>query len=310
MSTKLLDNIPSKKWVKNRRKFLGGSELASAFGKSKYQTPLKLWMIKTGRMEPQGSTPITEMGHILEPVIAEKFTQTTGIKVRNISKAYQCNEYPFLKGNIDRQIVSNHIHQSPGILEIKSTSSLMLKNEENEFPLSWLYQINWYMFLTGYKYGYHAIMERDTGIFHEPILVNRNQELIDELFNKAVAWWTLHILNDVRPSPINAEDCLILYPDSSDGTNKEATPGDYALYNELLQIRERKEDVENMEEYLKTKLKERIGESEMLSCGGKPLIKWKSTSQNRLDTNAIRKAHPELCKSFTNQTKTRRFTVH
>ncbi len=310
MSTKLLDNIPSAEWVKNRRTFLGGSELASAFGKSKFQTPLQLWMIKTGRMEPQGSTPITEMGHILEPVIAEKFTLSTGLKVRNISDAYECEGFPFLKGNIDRQIVSSGLHKGPGVLEIKSTSSQMLKNEENSHSLSWEFQLQWYLFLTGYEYGYLAIMERDSGIFHEPILINRNQELIDDLFVKAVEWWTKHIINDIRPEPINGEDCLILYPDSEDGTTKEVTPAQYELYSELLEIRDRKEQIEKSEEYLKTLLKEVLGESEQLVCAGKPLIKWKSTSQNRLDTTAIRKAHPELCKSFIKQTSTRRFTVH
>lgn len=310
MSTKLLDNIPSAEWVKNRRTFLGGSELASAFGKSKFQTPLQLWMIKTGRMEPQGSTPITEMGHILEPVIAEKFTLSTGLKVRNISDAYECEGFPFLKGNIDRQIVSSGLHKGPGVLEIKSTSSQMLKNEENSHPLSWEFQLQWYLFLTGYEYGYLAIMERDSGIFHEPILINRNQELIDDLFVKAVEWWTKHIINNTRPEPINGEDCLILYPDSNEGSVKEVTPAQYQLYNELLEIRERREELQQSEEYLKTLLKQAIGESEVLACDGKPLVKWKSTSQNRLDTTAIRKAHPELCKAFINKTTTRRFTVH
>lgn len=310
MSTKLLDNIPSAEWVKNRRTFLGGSELAAAFGKSRYQTPLLLWMIKTGRIEPQGSTPITEMGHILEPVIAEKFTILTGLKVRNISEAYECEGYPFLKGNIDRQIVSSELHKGPGVLEIKSTSSQMLKKEENAYPLSWEFQLQWYLFLTEYEYGYLAIMERDTGVFHEPILIYRNQELIDELFVKAVEWWTKHIINNIRPEPINCEDCLILYPDSTDGAIKEVIPSEYALYKELLEIRERREELEQSEEYLKTHLKKAIGESEILACGGKPLIKWKSTSQNRLDTTAIRKAHPELCKPFIKQTQTRRFTVH
>ena len=113
-----------------------------------------------------------------------------------------------------------------------------------------------------------------------------------------------------RPEPLNGEDCLILYPDSTNGAIKEVTPTQFKLYNELLEIRGRKEELEQSEEYLKTLLKQAIGEAEVLACGGKPLIKWKSTSQNRLDTTAIRKAHPELCKAFINTTTTRRFTVH
>jgi len=308
--TKLLDNIPTKEWVSDRQNYLGGSELAAAFGKSKYQTPLKLYMIKTGRLEPQGSTPITEMGHILEPVIAEKFTATTGLKVRNISDAYEHAEHSFLRGNIDRQIISSELHDSPGVLEIKSTSSQRLKHEENLYPLSWEYQIQWYMFLTSYKYSYLAVLERDTGIFHEPILIMRNQELIDELFEKAVQWWNKHILADIPPEPINNEDMLILYPDSKDAKTLEATPGSYGLYNELCKVRDRKSDLEKMEEYLQIQLKQKIGDHELLQCGGKKLIGWKSSTQNRLDTPAFKQAHPELYKQFLKQTSTRRFTVY
>ncbi len=308
--TKLLDNIPTKEWVHFRRNFLGGSEICSALGKSKYQTPLQLWMIKTGRMEPQGSTPITELGHILEPVIAEKFCQTTGLKVRNISDAYEHPDYSFLRGNIDRQIISSELHDSPGVLEIKSTSSMRLKSEENLYPLSWEYQIQWYMFLTQYKYSYLAIMERDTGFFHEPILILRNQELIDELFEKAVAWWNRHIIANIPPDPTTDTDMLLLYPDSMEGKTLEATPKAYGYYTELKGVRDRISDLEKMDEHLRIKLKQVLGDSEQLLCGGKKLISWKNSTQNRLDTTAFKKAHPELYKQFLNQITTRRFTVN
>jgi len=307
---KLLDNIPSEEWVQDRKEYLGGSELAAAFGKSKYQTPLQLWMIKTGRMEPQGSSPITELGHILESVVAEKFTETTGLKARNRSQAYQHPRHCFLRGNIDRQITSSNLHDSPGVLEIKTTSSQRLKHEENLYPLSWEYQIQWYLFLSGYSYSYLAIMERDTGVFHEPILIQRNQELIDELFEKAVTWWNTHILADIPPDPMNNEDMLILFPNSEEGKILVATPGSYGLYNELCKVRDRKSDLEKMEEYLQVQLKQKLGDHELLQCGSKKLISWKSSTQNRLDTPAFKQAHPELYKQFLKQTSTRRFTVH
>ncbi len=308
--TRLLDNIPNKEWVHARMHYLGGSELAAAFGKSKYQTPLQLWMIKTGRMEPQGSTPITDLGHILEPVIAEKFCQTTGLKVRNVSDAYECPNHTYLRGNIDRQIISSELHDSPGVLEIKSTSSQRLKHEENAIPISWNYQLNWYLFLTGYKYGYLSIMERDTGIFHEPILIRRNQELIDQLFEKAVAWWNRHIIADIPPEPTTDDDMLLLFPDSIEGKTLEATPKAYGYYTELKEVRDRISDLEKMEEHLRITLKQVLGDTEQLVCGGKKLISWKSSTQNRLDTTAFKKAHPELYKQFLNQITTRRFTVN
>src|SRR5690554_4862395 len=199
MSMKLLDNIPTQEWVDARQDYIGGSEVAALLGKSPYQTPFQLWLLKTGRRESRGSTPITEMGHILEPVCAEKFTQVTGLKLRNISEPYEHPEYSFLRGNIDRQIVSSELHPGPGVLEIKTTTSYLLRNEVNPYPISWEYQIQHYLMLTGYEYAYLQIMERDTGVFHEPIYIARNEKLIAENTQKVIQWWKIHVIADTPP---------------------------------------------------------------------------------------------------------------
>ncbi|MEQ9277962.1 MAG: YqaJ viral recombinase family protein [Balneola sp.] len=305
----LKDQLPTQEWVDNRKDYIGGSDVSSILQENPYSTPLQVWMRKKGLLAPIDSSPIMDFGHYFEPILAARFEEVTGLKTRQVNKTYEDSKHSFLRANIDRMVLASGAEPT-AVLELKTTTSHRIKALGGEYPKEYILQVQHYLGITGYSHAYLQCYERDTCKFHDPVLIERDDDLIIENMSKLIKWWNVHMIGGKRPEPINGEDCLILYPDSSDGTNKEATPGDYALYNELLQIRERKEDVENMEEYLKTKLKERIGESEMLSCGGKPLIKWKSTSQNRLDTNAIRKAHPELCKSFTNQTKTRRFTVH
>lgn len=305
----LKDQLPTQEWVDNRKDYIGGSDVSSILQENPYSTPLQVWMRKKGTLAPIDSSPIMDFGHYFEPILAARFEEITGLKTRQVNKTYQHKEHSFLRANIDRMVLASGAEPT-AVLELKTTTSQRLKSLDGDIPKEWFLQVQHYLGITGFEKAYLQIYERDTCVFHEPILIDRANDLIIKNVNTLISWWEKHMIKGNRPEPINGRDCLILYPDSSDGTNKEATPGDYALYNELLQIRERKEDIENMEEYLKTKLKERIGESEMLSCGGKPLIKWKSTSQNRLDTTSIRKAHPELCKSFTNQTKTRRFTVH
>jgi len=305
----LKDQLPTQEWVDNRKDYIGGSDVSSILQENPYSTPLQVWMRKKGLLAPIDSSPIMDFGHYFEPILAAHFEEVTGLKTRQVNKTYQDKTHSFLRANIDRMVLAQG-SEPTAVLELKTTTSQRLKSLDGGIAKEWFLQVQHYLGITGYEKAYLQIYERDTCTFHEPMLIDRADDLIIENMSKLIKWWNVHMIGGKRPEPINGEDCLILYPDSSDGTNKEATPGDYALYNELLQIRERKEDVENMEEYLKTKLKERIGESELLSCGGKPLIKWKSTSQNRLDTTSIRKAHPELCKSFTNQTKTRRFTVH
>lgn len=307
---KLLDNIPSPEWVSLRQNYLGGSEISAALGKSPYQTPFQLWLLKTGRRAPQGSTPITEMGHILEPVCAEKFTLVTGLKVRNISEPYEHNEYPFLQGNIDRQIVSSQKHPGPGVLEIKTTTSHRMRNESNAYPLSWEYQIQHYLMLTGYQYGYLQIMERDTGYFHDPIYIERNEELIAINTQKVIEWWEDHVMADVPPDAMTDEDLLILYPDAKQGETVEANPRLYAYYEQLRKVRERLDEYKTHKESLEHLLKEELGSAERMELAGRTLLSWKNSTQRRFDTITFRKEYPQLYKEFLKETTTRRFTIN
>lgn len=53
--------------------------------------------------------------------------------------------------------------------------------------------------LTGFEYAYLAIIERNTGIFHELICIKRDEEFIQEYTERIIQWWTLHILKDIAP---------------------------------------------------------------------------------------------------------------
>lgn len=310
MSMKLLDNIPTQDWVDARQEYLGGSEVAAALGKSPYQTPFQLWLLKTGRREPQTSTPITEMGHILEPVCAEKFTEMTGLKVRNISEPYEHQEYSFLRGNIDRQIVSSDKHPGPGVLEIKTTNSFRLRNEPNEYPISWHFQLMHYLMLTGYSYGYLMILERDTGYFHDPIYIERNEELIAINTQKVIEWWEDHVIADVPPDAMTDEDLLILYPDAKEGETVEANPKLYAYFQQLQKVRERLDEYKTHKESLEHLLKEELGNAEHMTLAGRRLLSWKNSTQRRFDTTTFRKEYPQLYKQFLKETTTRRFTIN
>jgi putative phage-type endonuclease len=309
MTKKILDNISTIQWVTDRQHYIGGSEIAAALGESSYQTPLNLWLVKTGRIDPIDSTPVMELGHLLEPMIAEKFSQTTGLKLRNISEPYQHPEHSFLRGNIDRQILSSDKHDGPGVLEIKSTTSYRLKAEDGVYASDWEYQIMHYLMLTGYSYAYLAIFESDAGIFHEPILIKRDEEFIRRNTEKVIQWWTLHILQDIAPSPSSNEDMMLLFPDANDGSVAEASKEAQAYHSELVKVRNKISDLQLEKEVLEVFLKHEIGTAERLVANGADLITWKNQTTNRLDTKALKQRYPALCKKFIKQTSTRRFVV-
>ncbi len=304
--------LPTQDWKDERTNYIGGSEVATILGENPYSTPLQLWLRKRGAMPPIEDSDIMRFGNFFEPILALHFEQTTGLRTRQISKTYTHHKYDFLRANIDRQILANPEKGiiSTAVLELKTTTSHRLKALDGEYPISWLFQLQHYIGITGYEQAYLQVYERDTCIFHDPVLIKRDDDLIAENLSKLISWWQIHMIKGKQPEPINGEDTLILYPNSHDGKVLEASPKELQIYEELKQVRSRKEDFIKQEEHLKIKLKNRLGHHERIVAGGKSLVSWKSNTQNRLDTTAFKSAHPLLYKKYLTQTKTRRFLCH
>lgn len=55
-------------------------------------------------------------------------------------------------------------------------------------------------------------------------------------------------------------------------------------------------------------LKDAIGDQDSIQAG-EYRITWKAVTSSRIDTNALRKALPDVAKRFTKETTTRRFCV-
>lgn len=309
---KLKQLLPKESWIAERANYIGGSQVSTVLGLNPYETPLQLWLRKRGALPPVEDSDIMRFGNFFEPILALQFEQTTGLKTRQINKTYCHESHGFLRANIDRQILANPNKglDSTAVLELKTTTSHRISALDGEIEPTWYLQVQHYLGITGYEQAYLQVYERDTCIFHDPILIQRDDDLIAENMSKLINWWQIHMIEGKQPPPTNGQDTLILYPNSHDGKVLEATPKIMSLYNELTQVRDRKDDLIRMEEHLKTKLKDKLGTAERIVCSGRNLVSWKSQSQNRLDTNAFKSAHPQLYKKYLTQTKTRRFLCH
>lgn len=301
---------PKISWIKNRSTYIGGSDCAAILGESQYSTPLQVWMRKKGIIPPIEDDPILNFGHYFEPQLAAHFEAETGLKTRRVNQPFSHPDFKFLKANIDRQVLAGKGLDSTAVLELKTTTSQRYKTLEGGIDRAWYMQIQHYLGITFYKKCYLQVYLRDTCEFLEPQIIEPDYELIEDMTAKLVDWWQTYMEGDQRPEPINGSDAILLHPDSTPDKVVEITPAGYALYTELQQVRDRKDDLIKQEEHLKTKLKDKLGKAERLVCGGKTLVSWKSQSSTRIDSKAIRREKPELFKQYSKITKTRRFLCH
>lgn len=89
-------DLSHKDWLAVRNQGIGGSDAAAACGLNPYMSMLELWLIKTGRMNPDLSDGLMEnaysplyWGKQLEPLIAKFYTAKTGNKVRRVNAVLQ-----------------------------------------------------------------------------------------------------------------------------------------------------------------------------------------------------------------------------
>lgn len=98
-------NTPA--WLDARRDLIGASDIPIITGSSIWQTSLfSLWAIKTRLAEPEPPDEETQelfdLGHALEPVIAERYTAKTGRKVRRVNQLLRHPTIPYLGASLDR----------------------------------------------------------------------------------------------------------------------------------------------------------------------------------------------------------------
>lgn len=161
--------------VKDRMSGLGGSDAGVIAGLSPYKSPAVLYYEKIGDLpiEPLESEAV-EWGNRLEGIVAEAYTDKTGRQIRTQPrKAHPAHDW--MLANVDRQIIGDP--RGPGILEIKTTNTFMLKDWENGPPDSAMLQLQHYLAVYGYSWGSIAVLiggqnfrtfdiERDEGMIH------------------------------------------------------------------------------------------------------------------------------------------------
>jgi len=190
----------------NRQWGIGGSDapvivLGSYFGKTSYD----LWLEKTGRIDPVDlNNPDIRRGKRQEPIAAQIYEEKTGNKVRRLNKTLIHPEIPFIFAHIDREILGKD-----AILEIKCPRSITF----NKWKLAGIpegpqIQGQHYLAVKGKGLVVFAVYCAETD---ELLIVpvERDQELIDLIIEKEIAFWEC-VEKDYHPPP--AEERIVLPP--------------------------------------------------------------------------------------------------
>ena len=327
----------NEKFVFTRLFGIGGTDVAAILGISPWKTPFQLWQEKTFRVQPSfEENPFTHWGKLLESVIRKEYWDIVGHnfgdEIRN-NVTFACSSLPCLVGNLDSLIYKDdkkvRLHEiktamlnamsgdfdlddrpilSWGEGNIYQTDAdgklLGVIKEDGQIPKHYRLQVEAYMMCSGVDACDVSVLigHHDFRIF----TVHANKKLQEIIFKKVDDFWCHNVLEDNPPKLT-----------SDDYDEKESIPGVVvaedsvvALHSQLDLLRQKIAIDESKEKSLIKKLKEAIGENDVLvDSNGRKLCTYKTTAARMsFDKERFMQEQPEMFRKYQTPGKaSRRF---
>lgn len=170
--------VHSPEWHADRRATIGASDAPIITGDSPWGDLLTLFAVKCGIIDdPFTGNAATRWGLLLEDVVAQWFTDTTGKKLRRDKSRPRHPDHPWMATSLDRRVVGEN-----ALLEIKTArfaSDEWGPAGSAEIPAHYLVQCQHEMAVTGAQTCYVAVLFGGSDPRH--YVIPRDDELIATL---------------------------------------------------------------------------------------------------------------------------------
>jgi len=309
--------LPRDDWLAVRKQGIGSSDAGAAVGLNPYQSPLELWLIKTGRdgglptIDPNDETSPMYWGTLLEPIVAAHYTRRTGNKVSKINAVLQHPDpdKAWMLANIDREVVGAGDVQ---ILECKTAGEFGARLWRDGVPEYVVCQVQHQLAVTGKAAADVCVLicGQEIRVYR----IERDEELIARLIELERRFW--HYVETDTPPPADGSDSAevalrCLYP--RDAGNTLDLRQDRAMsvaFADLIAVREAIAEREQIEAELKQKILQRMGDASraVFETGS---VSWKrSKDGSGLDLAKLLQDQPDLAQRYAiTKPGSRRFLV-
>lgn len=291
-----------KDWLEARKKGIGGSDAPIICGVSPWRTPYQLYLEKRGEGQPQGENEYMAWGRLLEPVILKRYEAQTGKTVTVPDEILVHPKYPWMIASVDGLLPDR-------VIEVKSArhSKEWGVAGSDEIPEHYLLQVTHYMSVTGRNMADLAVLIG--GSDFRTYTVRKDPELEALLIEHEQRFWE-QVKSGNPPELVSYDDAVRRFRFSK-SLVIQATAEVAATVTRISQISDQQDLLKEEEERMKTIVMKHMGEADTLALGEVVLATWKNDKPGkRFDTDAFKKAHPNLYDEFLVPKKpTRRFLV-
>lgn len=302
-------------WLHCRSHGIGGSDIGAICGVSPFATARQIYLQKTGQYDEsleanEAAQERMHFGHLLEPIVAEEYARRTGSKLITLKAILQHKDYEWALANIDRLIVDDE-GKPIGILECKTSSEYNNEEWENgEILPSYIYQLNWYMWILGLDRGAIACLVGGNKFYYYDVF--RDDELLNNIIiPKAKDFWFNNVLALKEPELQSNDTDFVNSKYAEVKKNSEIILED-DIANELartvVECKAKIKELEATMEEAQNRLKERLKDNE-IGYTKDFIIKWSPRASTRIDTNKLKKEYPEIYEKVKTKIEYRAMTI-
>lgn len=297
--------IAHEEWLAARRTGIGGADASTVVGLNPYSSLYYLYNDKLGLLPEKEDSEAMRQGRDLEQYVAERWMERTGKRCRRNNTMWRSTEHPYMLADVDREVVG----ENAGV-ECKTTSVYNRADfAAGNIPPAYYVQCMHYMAVMGYERMYLAVLVLNKGFYD--FVIERDEAEIAALIAQEEAFWRR--VTEREPPP----------PDGSEATRAalqklypRERPQEYAiqlfgqLYDNALAewdaLQDTIRELKALAEEKKAVIMAEMGDAPLAETDGYA-ISWRSQSRTGIDTQALKRDHPEIYREYIKTTQARVF---
>jgi putative phage-type endonuclease len=293
-------------WLEERRKGIGGSDVAAIMGFSPWKTPHRVYQEKRKEVEDWQGNEATDWGKRMEPAIRQWYSDQTGRCVRIPENIIYNAKYPYMFASLD-----GFTDDQRGV-EIKTARSSKGWGEPgtNMIPDYYMLQVQHYMAVTGFEV--FDVPVSIGGGSPELYEVPTDKELQEMIIEAEAAFWQ-RVVDGNPPEPTTYADAVQRFGKIKAEGAVVAASDIAGEVGRLRILRSSMEELKAFEEEAKAKIILSLGEKGdlLIAPDGTPLVTYKlANGRKTFDAKAFEKDMPEIYQKYLrNGEPSRRFLL-
>ncbi|MFT3791564.1 MAG: YqaJ viral recombinase family protein [Rudaea sp.] len=280
-------------FLAERRRGIGGSDVAAILGMSKWKSALDVYLDKRGEAPEQPDNESMLWGRALEPVIRQQYAERTGRVVLVPTAPVVHPVHTFARANLDG------VTEGGRLVEIKTARTAQDWGEPgtDEVPDAYALQVQHYLMVTRYEVADVAVLigGSDFRLYE----VRADAELQAMLIEREAAFWDC-VQRSEPPAVTSFADAQRRWGRSARAGSIEADAEAVAAAKELQALRVQVDGLTERIDACKATITRALADrGDTLVADGKTIATWKlAKAPARFDAKAFEVAHPDLYQQF------------